>query len=240
MAARRYCGDLESMLRCGHCLGTLRIFMKPRMSCNFRSVLLDFLSNLRTIRRSSEKLNYEEETTMRSIPAISRHLISCAATLRGGLISVTFFASAAIALSAPPAAAASPGQGAWTIPEAKWKWSWNVVETRYRGGGMDVRRGGALGVRGGAARRGHGAVVRRGGAWGYRGGSAVVRRGGAVVGGRPANYWWPAGGAIAAGAAIGVVTAATAAAWAGAAPAPGYCWYYTDPSRRQGFWDVCR
>jgi hypothetical protein len=240
MAARRYCGDLESMLRCGHCLGTLRIFMKPRMSCNFRSVLLDFLSNLRTIRRSSEKLNYEEETTMRSTPAISRHLISCAATLRGGLISVTFFASAAIALSAPPAAAASPGQGAWTIPEAKWKWSWNVVETRYRGGGMDVRRGGALGVRGGAARRGHGAVVRRGGAWGYRGGSAVVRRGGAVVGGRPANYWWPAGGAIAAGAAIGVVTAATAAAWAGAAPAPGYCWYYTDPSHRQGFWDVCR
>jgi hypothetical protein len=31
-----------------------------------------------------------------------------------------------------------------------------------------------------------------------------------------------------------------AADWAGAAPAPGYCWYYTDPSRRQGFWDVCR
>ncbi len=26
---------------------------------------------------------------------------------------------------------------------------------------------------------------------------------------------------------------------AGAPPAPGYCWYYTDPSRTQGFWDVC-
>ena len=48
------------------------------------------------------------------------------------------------------------------------------------------------------------------------------------------------GGAIAAGAAIGVVTAATAAAWAGAAPAPGMCWYYTDPSRTQGFWDYCQ
>jgi hypothetical protein len=63
---------------------------------------------------------------------------------------------------------------------------------------------------------------------------------GAVAWRQPGSYWWPAGGAIAAGAAIGVVTAATAAAWAGAAPAPGYCWYYTDPSRRQGFWDVCR
>ena len=41
------------------------------------------------------------------------------------------------------------------------------------------------------------------------------------------------------GGAIGFVTAATAAAWAGAPAAPGYCWYYTDPGRTQGFWDVC-
>ena len=27
---------------------------------------------------------------------------------------------------------------------------------------------------------------------------------------------------------------------AGAAPAPGMCWYYTDPSRTQGFWDYCQ
>ena len=75
----------------------------------------------------------------------------------------------------------------------------------------------------------------------------VVRRG-AVAGPdvgpgrwvRPANYYWRPGGAIAAGAAIGVVTAATAAAWAGAPPAAGYFWYYTDPSRTQGFWDVCQ
>jgi hypothetical protein len=57
---------------------------------------------------------------------------------------------------------------------------------------------------------------------------------------RPGRYWWPRGGAIAAGAAIGFVTAATAVAWAGAAPAPGMCWYYTDPSQRQGFWDYCQ
>ena len=65
----------------------------------------------------------------------------------------------------------------------------------------------------------------------------VVRPGGWV---RPAHYYWRPGGAIAAGAAIGVVGAAAAAAWAGSPPAPGYCWYYTDPSQRQGFWDVCR
>jgi hypothetical protein len=100
-----------------------------------------------------------------------------------------------------------------------------------------VRRGGAarrttvVGPRGGVASR---TVVR---------GGAVVRpgyRGGGVRWARPGRYYWPRGGAIAAGAAIGFVTAATAAAWAGAAPAPGMCWYYTDPSRTQGFWDYCQ
>ena len=52
-------------------------------------------------------------------------------------------------------------------------------------------------------------------------------------------YRWPVGGAIAAGAAIGFVVAATAVAWAPPPPQPGLCWYYTDPSQRQGFWDVC-
>jgi hypothetical protein len=113
-------------------------------------------------------------------------------------------------------------------------------------------------VRGGSVRVGPrgGAVVRSGGAVaGPRGGAAVrrttvvgprgnVARNTAVVAGggrwaRPGWYRWPRGGAIAAGAAIGFATAATAAAWAGAAPAPGMCWYYTDPSRTQGFWDYC-
>jgi hypothetical protein len=35
------------------------------------------------------------------------------------------------------------------------------------------------------------------------------------------------------------VSAAAAASWAGAAPGPGLCWYYTDASRTQGFWDQC-
>jgi hypothetical protein len=97
------------------------------------------------------------------------------------------------------------------------------------------------------------AVARRGGvAVGPRGNAAVYRSrtvvrgpvgrpgyGGGVRWARPGSYRWPAGGAIAAGAAIGFVTAASAAAWAGAAPAPGMCWYYTDPSQTQGFWDSC-
>ena len=95
----------------------------------------------------------------------------------------------------------------------------------------------AVGPRGGAVARSR-TVVR----------GPAVRPGGAVAVGtvgragwaRPGHYSWPRGGAIAAGAAIGMVTAATAAAWAGAAPAPGMCWYYTDPSRTQGFWDYCR
>ena len=83
-----------------------------------------------------------------------------------------------------------------------------------------VRRGVAVGARGGVYR--------------YRG-AAVVRPGGWA---RP--YRWGPGGAIAAGAAIGFVAAAGAAAYATApAPAPGMCWYYTDPYRRAGFWDYC-
>ena len=110
----------------------------------------------------------------------------------------------------------------------------DVVEVR-----AVVRRGGvAVGPRGGAVAYRSRTVVRAPAAR-----AAVVRpgyAGGGVRWARPARYYWPRGGAIAAGAAIGFVTAATAAAWAGAAPAPGMCWYYTDPSRTQGFWDYCQ
>lgn len=56
---------------------------------------------------------------------------------------------------------------------------------------------------------------------------------------RPGRYWWPRGGAVAAGAALGFVSAATAIAWAGSPPASGMCWYYTNQSRTQGYWDYC-
>jgi hypothetical protein len=105
----------------------------------------------------------------------------------------------------------------------------------FHGGAAAVRgRGGAVAVRG----RGGAAAVRgRGGAVAVRGGG--YRRGGAVVWGRP-GYRWAPGGAIAAGAAIGFISAAGAAAYMSSQPpAPGLCWYYTDSSRRSGFWDNC-
>jgi hypothetical protein len=104
-----------------------------------------------------------------------------------------------------------------------------------RGGTVAHRGGTVLGPRGGAY-RGRTAVVGPRGNVAVRSTTVVRGRGGWA---RPGRYYWPRGGAIAAGAAIGVVTAATGAAWAGAAPAPGMCWYYTGPSRTQGFWDYC-
>ncbi len=110
--------------------------------------------------------------------------------------------------------------------------------------GASGRRGGRCGRhRGGAVVRGpRGGVAAVGGSH-YHGG---YRHGGYYHGGRYYGggawvrpYRWAPGGAIAAGAAIGFVTTATAAAWASAPPQPGLCWYYTDPSQRAGFWDTC-
>jgi len=99
-------------------------------------------------------------------------------------------------------------------------------------------RGGTVGGRPGYGYRGgygyHGGGYR--GGYGYRGG---VYRGGYGGWARPGWYRWGPGGAIAAGAAVGVLAAGAAAAYAGSAPAPGLCWYYTDPSYRNGFWDAC-
>ncbi len=79
-----------------------------------------------------------------------------------------------------------------------------------------------------------------------RGGGAVAPRGVAPRPGfvpgpwvRPRWYRWAPGGAILAGAAIGFIVASNAYSWAGPPPAPGYCWYYTDPSMQDGFWDIC-
>ncbi|WP_249167991.1 hypothetical protein [Bradyrhizobium elkanii] len=122
----------------------------------------------------------------------------------------------------------------------------DVIDVRaavHRGGAARGPRGGAVVHRGGAAVGPRGAAARsRTAVVGPRGNVAVRGRTAVRTGGwaRPGNYYWPRGGAIAAGAAIGFVSAATAAAWAGAAPAPGMCWYYTDPSRTQGFWDYCQ
>lgn len=117
-----------------------------------------------------------------------------------------------------------------------------------RGGVAVGPRGGAVAGRGYAARGPRGAVA--GGGYVARGprGNVVAGRGAVVRPGyapvrpwvRPAGYWWHPGLAVASGAAIGFATAAAATAYANSqAPGPGYCWFYTDPQRTQGFWDVC-
>ena len=98
-----------------------------------------------------------------------------------------------------------------------------------------VRRGAGVGPRGNAYHYRSTTVVRPGGAV-VRGGAVVVRPG--VRWARPSYYRWGPGGAIAAGAAIGFLAAGAAVAY-GTPPAPGMCWYYTDPGRTQGFWDYC-
>jgi len=66
--------------------------------------------------------------------------------------------------------------------------------------------------------------------WAWRGGRWI----------RPAGFWWQPGGAIAAGAALGVIAAADAAAFGGVAPGSNMCWHYTDYwNQGQGFWDTC-
>jgi len=157
-------------------------------------------------------------------PTLSRHfnfsftgIATCAVAL----------ALAILAMTTSPASAVVTVAGTSLIRQLEE--SSPVIEVAGRRGGA-VRRTTVVGPRGGVASR---TVVRQG---------AVVRpgyRGGGVRWARPTHYHWRPGGAIAAGAAIGFVAAATAAAWADSPPAPGYCWYYTDPSRTQGFWDVC-
>jgi hypothetical protein len=151
-----------------------------------------------------------------------------------------------------------PAQAAMPIVPAMTDAAPDLVETVQRRGiaagrGMAVGpRGGAVAYRGGVARGPRGAVA--GGGYVARGprGGVVAGRGGAVVRPgyrpvpvrpgwvRPPSYWWHPGLAVASGAAIGFATAAAATAYANSQPpAPGYCWFYTDPQRTQGFWDVC-
>src|SRR5712675_3599768 len=149
----------------------------------------------------------------------------CASKTFNGLACAAIIGLAGFAITASPASAFVTGANSFL--QQQLEQDSPVVEVRARGGGVAVRGRGAVrrttvvGPRGNVASR---TVVR---------GGAVVRPGyaGGVRWARPGWYRWPAGGAIAAGAALGFVTAATAAAWAGAAPTPGMCWYYTDPSR---------
>jgi hypothetical protein len=153
--------------------------------------------------------------------------IGCAPKTFNGMARAVMIALAGLAMTAPQASAFVLGAGNALQQQLKRNSAITEVVVVRRGGA--ARRTTVVGPRGGVASR----SVARGGGVARPGVVAPVR----WV--RPARYHWRPGGAIAAGAAIGFVTAATAVAWAGAPPAPGYCWYYTDPGQTQGFWDVC-
>ena len=155
--------------------------------------------------------------------------------VRSSLLKSACVAIALSAFSAPPAGAIELMQGSSSAAGLDDGLISKVV--------MVHRGATAVGPRGGVYHRGgtwgghpgYGGGVYRGGAYGYHGG---VYRGG-YGWARPAYGWGP-GGAIAAGAALGVLATGAAIAYAGQPPAPGLCWYYTDPSYRQGFWDACQ
>jgi hypothetical protein len=145
-------------------------------------------------------------------------------------------------IALPDSAVASPLMSTRPLVDA----APDLIETvQHRRGvarrGAVSRRGFvARGPRGGVVAGRRAAVVRPGYRPSYRPVRPLPRPVVAAPGWRrPAGYWWRPGGAIAAGAALGFVTAAAATAYVGQPPAPGYCWYYTNPQRTQGFWDIC-
>src|SRR5437879_12030116 len=152
--------------------------------------------------------------------------LSCTSTTLHGVASAFVVGLASLAIMISPASALVTGPQ--SAAKQQIQQDSPLTEVYVRRGGA-VRRTTVVGPGGGVY---HSRTAVRGG--------AVVRpgyAGGGVRWARPGRYYWPRGGAIAAGAAIGFVTAATAVACAGAAPAPGMCWYYTEPSRIQRFWD---
>jgi hypothetical protein len=153
--------------------------------------------------------------------------------VRSSLVKSVCVAIALSGFSAPPAGAIEMVQGSDpTVGLSDGLISKVVVV--HRGATVRGPRGGVYHRGGTYGRAPYRGGVYRGGAYGYHGGA--YRYGGWA---RPGWYRWGPGGAIAAGAAIGVLAAGAAVAYAGQPPAPGLCWYYTDPSYRAGFWDAC-
>jgi hypothetical protein len=70
----------------------------------------------------------------------------------------------------------------------------------------------------------------------------VIRRGNvAVVGRGPVRRWVrrPHFGAVVGGVVLGTVIVVDTAGTAPGAPAPNMCWFWTDTSYTQGYWDYC-
>jgi hypothetical protein len=120
------------------------------------------------------------------------------------------------------------------------------ILARFRAGAASRTRV-AVGHRGVAASRtrvavGHrGAVASRTTAVRGPRGNVAVRRTTVAVGGvvRPVRRWVrrPYYGTVVAGVALGTLIAATTIP---AAPSPDLCWYWSNSSQSQGYWDYCQ
>lgn len=68
-----------------------------------------------------------------------------------------------------------------------------------------------------------------------------VRRTNVNVVRRPVRVWAPRPyyGSVVGGVALGAIIVAAAASVAPAAPAPGLCWFWSDATQTQGYWDYC-
>lgn len=141
------------------------------------------------------------------------------------IICVAVFATAAVLAQSPASAFSAGSQTATAIGT-----SGGMIEQ------VQARRFGRPGV---VVRPGVGrAVVVRPGL-----GRAVAVRPGFGYVNRPwrGRYWRPGvGWAVGSVVALGALTAVAAAAYAPPPPGPGYCWYYTDPSYRAGYWAGCQ
>jgi hypothetical protein len=70
----------------------------------------------------------------------------------------------------------------------------------------------------------------------------VIRRGNAAVMGRgPVRRWVhrPHYGAVVGGVVLGTIIVVDIAGTAPGAPAPNMCWFWTDTTYTQGYWDYC-
>lgn len=106
----------------------------------------------------------------------------------------------------------------------------------------DIQQVRAGARRGGTVKRGANVNVKRGANVNVKRGANVnVRGGNKVVVRRPVRVWAPRPyyGTVIAGVALGTVIAVSVAAAAPRPPAANLCWFWSDSTQMQGYWDYC-
>jgi hypothetical protein len=142
----------------------------------------------------------------------------------------------------PPALATGGDSGAMCLPDKTRLDGVAAAWSQISGNARAARARGASVKRTTVARRGAVAtrpVARRPAV--NRNTNVNVRRTNVTVVARPVRVWSarPHYGTIVAGVALGAVIGVAVANAAPTAPAANLCWYWSDPSRTQGYWDYC-